>query len=103
MADQHVTFNAMRRAKLLRSQGYTWREVAAELGFKHHTTIRTACMRGNKSKDDTFSRGAAGHSETRRKARELMQQIPADTRDLTATLMGDPLVGRRALDKLNRG
>lgn len=29
-----------------------------------------------------------------------MREIPADTRDLTARLLGDPIPGRRALDKL---
>jgi hypothetical protein len=32
-------------------------------------------------------------------ARRLMQLIPADTRDLTARLMGDPIPGRRAIDR----
>lgn len=32
-------------------------------------------------------------------AEAMLRAIPADTRDLTARLMGDPLPGRSALDK----
>jgi len=32
-------------------------------------------------------------------ARRLMDDIPSDTRSLTARLFGDPLPGRRAIDR----
>lgn len=44
----------------------------------------------------SFQKMTVARVET--KARELLRLIPDDTRDLTAKLLGDPLVGRRAID-----
>lgn len=97
MSGPRVTNNVIRRAKLLRSQGRLWREIADELGFRYHSTIREACMRDRKYDDDTFTRGI---NSTRLQAERLMDEIPHDTRDLTARVCGDPLPGRSALDKM---
>lgn len=45
----------------------------------------------------------AVYRTTDAQARRLMDQIPYDTRDLTARVFGDPLPGRSALDKQGEG
>lgn len=47
----------------------------------------------------------AGHHGTQVEAdwRRQMAAMPHDTRDLTARIMGDPLPGRSALDRLQAG
>lgn len=39
------------------------------------------------------------NTHDREMAAKLMAEIPPDNRDLTATLMGDPRRGRRAIDR----
>lgn len=48
----------------------------------------------------------AGHDDFRPTLAEFLaraREIPPDTRDLTGVLMGDPLIGRRALDRMQGG
>ena len=40
---------------------------------------------------------------TKADAARLLAEVPPDTRGLTAKLMGDPLPGRRAIDRISRG
>ncbi len=47
------------------------------------------------------ARAAARHAE--RDASRLLQLVPADTRNLTARIFGDPLPGRSALDQRKQG
>jgi hypothetical protein len=42
-------------------------------------------------------------AEAKADAERLMDEIPRDTRDLTARLMGDPLPGRRSIDRKPQG
>jgi hypothetical protein len=49
-----------------------------------------------------FDRGEL--ASTKRDAEQRLREVPADTRDLTARICGDPLPGRSALAKRqNRG
>jgi hypothetical protein len=45
----------------------------------------------------------AGQSRMHEDARRLMDEVPQDTRDLTARLFGDPLPQRSALAQRNTG
>jgi hypothetical protein len=45
----------------------------------------------------------AGHSHIHKDALRLMDEVPQDTRDLTARLFGDPLPQRSALAQRNAG
>jgi hypothetical protein len=61
--------------------------------------------RSQANREMAANKRAAGMATTvsgeplERDARRLMAMIPPDTRDLTARFFGDPLPGRRALDR----
>ena len=57
--------------------------------------------RGRKYNVNPFRRVVAikGENSADASAERLLKQVPADTRGLTARLMGDPLPGRSANDK----
>lgn len=77
-------------------------------------STREARLRARKEllsrrKEASAARRAAGvtryqyaehRSKAKRDGERLLKTIPEDTRDLTARLMGDPLPGRRAIDKM---
>jgi hypothetical protein len=50
-----------------------------------------------------FPNGDRMTAEAKADAERRLAEIPPDTRDLTARLMGDPLPGRRSIDRKPQG
>lgn len=75
-----------------------------ETKFARYSEKQRERRRAYRAANGGTERVVRPHIPTNRKIREdaafRMDEIPADTRDLTARLLGDPLPGRRALDKL---
>ena len=96
----------IKTARVLRARNWSWQGIAAHLG-KSPTWLRARLIPGFAKK----RRGAYRCIHEPRNgalrtihanAMRLKAQIPADTRDLTARVMGDPLPGRSALDEKRR-
>lgn len=75
----------------LRREGLEHRHIAAIVGCSKNAVLARLTEAG--LTDPAYGRPT--NEEYRRKIRE----IPPDTRDLCARLMGDPLPGRSALDQ----
>lgn len=107
------------RARALRAGGMSWTRIAALLGVGDDG-LRRRLVPGYAERRVAASRAAyAARSRGEKKrvqvnrvsstgvtpdeAWRALASIPADTRDLTARLFGDPLPGRRALDHRKPG
>lgn len=105
------------RARALRAGGMSWMRIAALLGVGDDG-LRRRLVPGYAERRAAAKRAAyAARSRGEKKrvqvnrvpstgvtpdeAWRALASIPADTRDLTARLFGDPLPGRRALDHRN--
>src|SRR5690348_11394150 len=103
------------RAQQLRAKGLTDTQIARVFGLKDSISIKAWLDPSYLEKRREIARGwrrtnvertgPCPHLERykfalERDARKLMKQIPPDTRDLTAQLCGDPIPGRRAIDKI---
>ncbi len=104
------------RIKQLRAGGMTMKQVAEEVGVSI-CTVRWHC--NEQSRKYTSKRRKERRDElseyrkclqnvkfdyvpqdTIEQAQRLFRQIPPDTRDLTGRLLGDPIPGRSALDRM---
>ena len=100
------------KARALRSQGMSWRDIGKAIGV-NPTSVHEWCddeyrdyKRGRRQelkrtdKPEAIRRPYQGKTwkEFRPDDRHL-PKVPPDTRDLTARMLGDPLPGRSALDK----
>lgn len=84
-------------AQTMRIRQWTWIQIAKKLGVDRDW-LREKLVGFDRR---TIKSGTAIDFEKRAHvdAMRLKALIPADTRDFTARLMGDPLPGRSALDK----
>lgn len=105
------------RARNLRNMGLSWNEVARKLGVsviflrraidadyvqrrRLYGKVHRAKCQKQRGRSDFVN--CATHAATRRMAERLLSDLPQDTRNITARLMGDPLPGRSALDRRAR-
>lgn len=107
------------QAKVWRAEGVVWWQVGKRLGvspdtirravdpeFAAHYRARRKVLdqlnkEGRKKRISPYDRAAHGASvPSQADYLARLAEIPPDTRDLTGVLMGDPLPGRRALDKV---
>lgn len=96
------------RAQALKREGFSIIHIAAQIGV-NQTTVRCwldgEYYETRKRRINERRRKLSGSSSSRRVAKEepevsvLLQQVPADKRDLTGRLLGDPLPGRSAYDR----
>lgn len=102
---QNLDPEKIKEALAARKSGATYEDLAAMLNcskgtverlLQRHGMTRKYKPRGPRSLPE-----AALDARLKQRAREMWFKVPADTRDLTARLMGDPLPGRSALDQLN--
>lgn len=100
------------RVAELRQAGKTWTEIGKELGVDgttahiavdpEYAAVRRARInhrRREKSEITPEMRRAGDRRVSEDDAKVALASIPADTRDLTARMLGDPLPGRSALDR----
>jgi hypothetical protein len=97
------------KAKAMRAAGTSLRLIADEFGVAQETVQRKIVPGYAEHRNEqvrarlTPTRSTANRHEsgaqTSADAERLMDEIPRDTRDLTARLCGDPLPGRRAIDQ----
>lgn len=99
----------IKEAKRLRAKGWRYWQLA-RLFNVGQSTVRRYCderqhMKALERDKERVARQRLGVHNTYKVTRSekhdafiLMDEIPDDTRDLTARLMGDPLPGRRAID-----
>lgn len=78
-----------------------WAQIGRNFGVDHKSVMRHFVIRG---RDRIVPVGMTPSTRVAREVRRasaeaLMNEIPEDTRSLTASLMGDPLPGRSALDR----
>jgi hypothetical protein len=103
-----VTQEALDKAAAMRARGISWGRIARVVGFGEERVRRIldpgfAVRRAAGIRQARFTRGARGEPHRRltdAEARQALATIPADTRSISAKIMGDPLPGRSALDKL---
>lgn len=103
------------RAIALVDEGLSAAKIAEQLGVTSHT-IRSwtneeyaqrrreqinARRRGTRSPPSNVHQLEPGRISADEAAARL-REIPPDTRDFTARLLGDPLPGRRAIDQLQK-
>ena len=106
-----LTDDELSRATEMRANGIAIFAIAAALGVPDDRVRKTlnpeyaARVRAEKARQHYRNRSRidAGietiDREARKDAARLRQQIPPDTRSLTARIAGDPLPGRSALDQ----
>jgi len=87
-------------ARRLRAREMSFSEISHALGISrtHARRLVNGMARPPKPPAD----GGTGHSASRKAnadALRLRRAVPADTRDLTSFICGDPLPGRSALDR----
>ena len=111
MSGRKISDETKEAIRDLRARGMTWLDISNRFGVSY-TTARCIC-------DPVY---AANEAERRRrwtirheqkmelqraqaagKPKEYLPPVPRDTRDLTARIMGDPLPGRSALDRMRNG
>lgn len=100
-------------AKQMRARGWKYSQIALALGIHHNTAhVWGDQVFAEKRRQQAWA--SRTHGGRRRKncnvvmkntvsaidAARLMKAIPKDTRDLTASLCGDPVPGRRAIDRI---
>lgn len=108
-------------ATRLRQEGLSWGAIGLALGVTGDTAHRAVDPEYSERRKalNNEARRSRRHAESSRllvgihrvetdadvarDAARLIAQIPPDTRDLTARLLGDPLPGRSALDHWTRG
>jgi hypothetical protein len=98
------------RASQLRAAGVSYQDIASQVGMSCPSMVRTwidsayaerrrLAARLRRASIPRSPVSADRHSRSiERDAMALAKKIPPDTRDITATLCGDPLPGRRAID-----
>lgn len=104
-----LTDDQLRQATEMRANGMAIFAIAAALGVPDDRVRKTIDpayrerVRAEKARQHYRNRSRAGIEPIDRKAvrdaARLRQQIPPDTRGLTARIAGDPLPGRSALDQ----
>jgi hypothetical protein len=82
-------------AKTLRYRKWNWQNISDHLRVDV-AWLRAACAPERRDRS-RLRNGSVARAD--RDAMRLMAQIPSDTRDFTARIMGDPLPGRSALDQ----
>ena len=101
-----ITFD-VEAARAMRATGACWTTMSVRFGVSYHV-LRTRLEPGYAERRAADNRevcpGKIDHGdymspEAKRDAYKRLAEIPADTRELTGRLMGDPLPGRRGLDK----
>lgn len=113
---KNMTPDQIRIAKNLHADGWAYRAIGEELGFgrdsiRYILDPEYAAMRRKQVNEARRRRGytstARADSGNRYPAGKInietiaarLAEIPADTRNLTARIFGDPLPGRSALDR----
>jgi hypothetical protein len=102
------------KAKAMRAAGTSWRLIAKEFGVSQekvqrkidpgYAEHRNEQLRAKyRAETRAITNHYASGAQTSADAERLMDEIPRDTRDLTARLMGDPLPGRRSIDRKPQG
>ena len=77
------------QAQTMRRNEMPWAHIAKHFGVTPDTVRRVL-------DPEWAARRRAGITDGER----LLREVPADTRDLTARALGDPLPGRSALDRM---
>lgn len=105
-----LTPERLAHAQRLYAEGRNYREISKELGLSGSTMARIWLDPGyaeyRRQRVRQYRRGFAVSPVTvdrwqiAEAAARLMAEIPPDTRDLTGRIFGDPLPGRRAIDKM---
>ena len=107
------------RINEMRASGMAWKAIAEQFGVSHET-IRRVVEPGYREHRNALSRARRQSSgegkadrafnhvpemrvDDKRDGERLLREVPADTRDLTARICGDPLPGRSALDRVEVG
>lgn len=100
------------KAKRMLAEGVSWYRIARELGVNEETVKRAlkpgfAEMMAARKRERYIAEGGGPilhvdfmTAEAKRDGLAKLAEIPPDTRDLTARLCGDPLPGRRAIDRI---
>lgn len=94
----------VQRARELRAEGLSWSNIGARLGL-HEDTMRRRIDPGFKERRTgprvrAFIRAGGERHVTQAEAETALARVPTDTRSMSARVMGDPLPGRSALDKM---
>lgn len=104
------TAELIEEAKRLRASGMHYYEIGQKLGRAQNTVFRWL----NPDRDADYReksikrygrimKGLDAREKMRASPREVaarLAEIPPDTRDLTGRVFGDPLLGRRAIDRM---
>lgn len=88
------------RAAQMRANGMSVKEIGQILGCSPGAVLRWTTP-GYRDRQNASSRLRIEYQAPQWKldAERLLKAIPPDTRDLTGRICGDPLPGRRAIDK----
>lgn len=110
----HLSDEQIKQAKKLRAAGWTWTRLGQKFGCAWETVRRRIDPEYAEFRKQQINRARGVHrigdvapllreratrADVRHSAESLMDDVPADTRDLTARMLGDPLPGRSALDQ----
>lgn len=111
-----ITDKQVERATKLLADGHSWRAIAAEVGASHDGIRRRvdpkyramkneASNKANRRYSSTYygSTGVSANVHSKRPPEEVIAECAmahARRRSLTAEVLGDPLPGRSALDKM---
>jgi len=101
------------RVLALRAEGKKWEAIGREIGTSADRARRAVDPSWAEHRRDQVNanRNTLGYGGSafvhlpdmtvaaKRRAEEMLQRVPRDTRDLTARLLGDPLPGRSAFDR----
>lgn len=113
MSADVFTSQVLKRALELKEQGMTWSRISARLGvsdegLKRRLVPGFATRRQALIRQARYDRALGKSSDGARHIPEaevlaVLRTVPSDTRRPIARLMGDPLPGRSALDRLRDG
>lgn len=97
----------------LRKDGMSWNAIGGIFGvtpdtvrgaidpeFRARRNAQIEHRRKMRRMGEHFTAASIDRASLRADAERRMEEIPADTRDLTALILGDPIPGRRAIDFL---
>jgi hypothetical protein len=106
-----IPSEAAEKATALRTMGVSWARISRTVGYGEERIRRAidptfGARRAAGIREARYSRGFRGEPHLKLSPAETqaaLATVPPDTRPLSARLMGDPLPGRSALDKLSAG
>lgn len=109
MSAIRLTQEQKAKARELRAKGWSYLRIADVVGCNRESLRRHCDPTAAERIRDSRAGEKLGRTFNRADMAVMLEEflariaeIPPDTRDLTGRLMGDPLPGRRALDKVGK-